>query len=165
MRKICVNRPVLKEVGPVMINFPESSLIDHFLGQGNCWNSTGGVPNHIGHSRFLHFADHGFAFLAIQSQRLFAEDGLARLGCGNGDVVVHVVGRRDIDDVDVVPCDEFFPIRFHGFVSPLIRKFFSPILVAGADCRQLRFVLQFGEEVRNLTEGVGMGTAHEAVTD
>ena len=78
--------------------------------------------------------------------------------------MVDVVGGGDVNDVDVVAVNQLLPVGFHRLIAPLACEGFGSVLVSGADCCQLGFVLQV-EEVRDLAEGVGVGSAHEAIPD
>ena len=82
---------------------------------------------------------------------------------------VRVVGRADIDGVDVGAGDQLAPIGFVGGVAPLFGEGLDLGFVAAADGLADDVVagghLVLGEEVTDLGVGVGVGAAHEAVTD
>ena len=77
---------------------------------------------------------------------------------------VEFVGGGDVDDVNIIAGDEFFPIGLDGFVAPLVGELLRLRGVATADGLRDEFVAG-GEEVVNLMEGVAVGAAHEAVAD
>jgi hypothetical protein len=87
-----------------------------------------------------------------------------RLGGSDGDVAVQVVRHANIDGVDVLPLDQFSPVRFDGCVAPGIGELLGPCLIAGANGLQHRFVLEI-EEVVHTAIGVRMRPTHEAVAD
>ena len=97
-------------------------------------------------------------------ERLFAQDHLAGLGGGDGDLGVDVVRRGDVDEVDVVALDELAPVGFDGFVAPLGGEGFDLAGIAGADGLEDRLIFEV-EEVVDLAIGVGVRAAHEAVAD
>ena len=82
---------------------------------------------------FLNDIANALAFFAVHRQRLLAENPFALLRGGNCDFGMRVVRRGDIDHVDVVALDEFFPIRLGGLVSPALGESFDFRRVAGAD--------------------------------
>jgi hypothetical protein len=95
---------------------------------------------------------------------LLAEHHLAGLGGGDGDVVVRVVGRADVDRVDVVAFDQLLPVRLDRLVAPLVGEGLGLLRGAAAHGLEDRAVLQVEEVVGPLV-AVGVGTAHEAVAN
>ena len=81
-----------------------------------------------------------------------------------GDLSVGVVGRADVDGVDVLAFHEFAPIGFVGRVAPFFGEGFHLGLVTAADRLADGHVLRV-EEVAELRVGVRVGAAHKAVAD
>ena len=74
-----------------------------------------------------------------------------------------IIRSGDVDHVDVIPGDEFAPIRFYGFVTPFFCEGLGVFLVTGADRFKDRLLFEV-EKVFDLREGVGVRAAHEAVS-
>jgi len=58
-------------------------------------------PDHVRHAGCFNRLGHFLGLGDVHRQRLFADDHLACLGGGERDLVVHVVRRADVDQVDV----------------------------------------------------------------
>jgi hypothetical protein len=105
----------------------------------------------------------------VEGEGLFAEDHLAVLDALQRDLGVRVVRGADVDGVDVGAGDQLAPVGLVGGVAPLGGEVLDLGLVAAADGLADDVVagghLVLGEEVADLGVGVGVGTAHEAVTD
>ena len=112
----------------------------------------------------LHGLHHGSGFCRGAAERLFAQHHFARLGGGNGYLCVGVVGAGYVDEIDVGTLHECAPVTLYGLVAPVISKRFGSIGVAGADGFENGPIRQI-EKVRRLQERVGVGAAHETVTD
>ena len=139
----------------------EASLVDELLGEGNRGHAAVVVPDHVRDAGFLYGIDHFAAFRDIHGQRLFAQDHLAGLGRGNGNVVVHIVGRTDVDGVDVIAGDQCAPVRLDAFIAPVVGECLNGVFVARAGCLQYKVVGDV-EEFRRLPVGIGVGAAHES---
>ena len=63
------------------------------------------------HAARAAFGDHRAGVVERQRQRLLAENMLARLGCGKDLGAVQLVGRRDVDRIDVLRFDQFLEAR------------------------------------------------------
>src|ERR1700728_2955325 len=61
---------------------------------------------------------HGGRFFEGVGERLLTEYDLAGLQCGNCRLTVEVVGKSDIDNVDVAPIDDLSPVAFRLLPSP-----------------------------------------------
>ena len=96
--------------------------------------------------------------------QLFAEDHFAGLGTGESDFAVGVVGGANVDGINIVAFDDFAPIGFHVVVAPGFGEGFGVLFVASADDLEVDLVIVF-EEMLGLKVGVGVGLAHESVTD
>jgi hypothetical protein len=108
---------------------------------------------------------HGAGLLDRAGERLFADDVLAGLRRCDGDFGVDIVGRADIDHVDIRPRNDR---------APVARRFLEAVAVAGGFRHRVRHVhhdlaVRNGrrrpEEHRHGSIGHGMRLAHEAATD
>ena len=147
-----------------MIDAAELAGVDELFGEDDGGATAVVIPDHVGHAGLLDGLEHFFGFLAVEAEGLFAEDHLAGFGGGDDLFGVEIVGGGDVDDVDIIAGDEFFPIGLDGFVAPLVGELLRLRGVATADGLRDEFVAG-GEEVVNLMEGVAVGAAHEAVAD
>ena len=164
LRQVARDRPVLQELGAVMKDPAEPPLVNEVLGQGDRRHATVIVPDHVGHTRLFHRGHHAGGFLGAAAERLLAHHHFAGFGGSDGDLGVGVVGRRDVDKVDVRPLDQPAPVGLVGLVAPLLREGRD----LGGVARANR--LQDGtkgkvEELADLAKGVRMRAAHEAVAD
>ena len=76
-----------------------------------------------------------------------------------------LLGVQTVDVVDVIAFDQLPPVRFVGFVAPLIGKRLQLLFrLQGADRFQNRLVFE-REEVADFAKGVGVRSAHKASTD
>ena len=127
------------------------------------------IPDEIREARFLDGGDHLLALLAIECEGLFAENHLAVLDALEGDLGVRVVRGADIDGVDVGAGDQLAPVGLVGGVAPFLGEILHLGFVATADGLADDVMtgghLVLREEVTDLRVGVGVGAAHEAVTD
>src|SRR5207302_5090923 len=96
--------------------------------------------------------------------RLLAHHHLARLGGGDRDLAVGVVGARDIDEVDVFRLHYLAPIGHGVFEAPVLGEAFAALRVARAYRLQHRLIRQF-EKIAGRAERVGMGASHEPIPD
>ncbi len=165
LREIGADGPVLQEVGAVVEDLAELAGVDDFLGEGDGRDATIVVPDRVGDAGIFDRIHHWRTLLGGAGQRFLAEDHLAGLGGGDRDGSVGVVGRADVDGVDVVAGNEGFPVSFDRLEAPLAGEGLGTFLIAGADGLEDRAVCEVGEEVVDALVSVGVGAAHEAVTD
>ena len=147
-----------------MEDFAEFAVVDEFLGQRHGRYPAIVVPDHVGDAGLGDGIDHFLALRPVHGQRLFAQDHLAVLGRGDGDVGMRVVRRADVDDVDVLAFHQPPPIGLDGCIAPAVGKRLGLVGTAGAHGLENRAMLQI-EEMIDLTIRIGMSPAHEAVTD
>jgi len=147
LRQVGVDRPVLEEVGAVVEDLSEASFFDEFFGESDRGDLTIVVPDRVGNAGLLDRLDHLFAFGPVHRQRLFTEDHLAGCGAGEGDFLMQVVGRANVDRVDVLSFDEFSPIAFDGLIAPLIGELLGLGGIAGGDRFQGRTVFEIEEVI------------------
>ena len=77
---------------------------------------------------------------------------------------VRVVGRADVDRIDILALDQLAPVGLDRLVAPLLGEILGPLGRSPADRLQHRPVGQVKEIVDPLV-GVGMRPAHEAIAD
>ena len=119
----------------------------------------------FGTPAFSTACDHLQALRAVQGQRLLAEDHLAGLGGGDGDLArACCSGRQMSTEVDVLAGDQLAPVRLDGLVAPLGGEGLGLGLVEVADRLEDGLVFEV-EEVADLAIGVGVRAAHEAAAD
>ena len=164
LRQVGGNRPILEELGPVVENLAEPPFVDELFGQRDRGNAAIIVPDHVWRLGGLDRLHHPHRFGRVSAERLLAHHHLAGLGGGDGDLGVRVVRARDVDEIDVRARDQLAPIRLEGLIAPLLGKTFDLVLVAAADRLQHRLIAEI-EELVDLAERIGMGSAHEAVAD
>ena len=90
----------------------EFAFVDQLLGQHDGRAAAIIVPNHVRHFCLLDGGDHFLGFLGVQPERLLAEDHLAGLRRGDGNLGVEIVRGANINQVDILPRDQFSPIGF-----------------------------------------------------
>ena len=165
LRQIRVDGPVLQEVGAVVEDAAEPTLVDQLLGEGDSGCAAVVVPNRVGDAGLLDRCDHWLGFGRVTGDGLLAENHLAGFGGRDGDRRVGVVGRADVDRVDIVTRDQGFPIGLDRLVLPLACKFLCLVFAAAANGLKNRAGCEVREEVVNALVAVGVGPAHEAVAD
>ncbi len=133
------------------------------LQQNHCRHAAVVVPDHVRDFGGVHRIHHGFGFGGVAAEGLFAEHHFAGGGGCDRDLVVGVVRASDIDDVDVFAVDQFAPVGFDGFVTPVIGEGFGSFGISCTDGFQAESVREV-EEDGGLPIGVGVGASHEAVT-
>ncbi len=153
-----------KKVRAVVEDAAQPAVVDELLGERDGGHAAVVVPDGVRHAGLLDRFDHLLPLGRIHGKRLLAEDHLAGLGRGDGDIVVQVVRHADIDRVDIVPLDELSPIGLDRGVTPRIGELPGLGLVAGTHGLQHRLVLEV-EEIVDAAVGVRVRPAHEAVTD
>src|SRR5712691_12034915 len=147
-----------------MEDSPEPALINELLRECDGGNTAIVVPNHVWHAGILDRLHHFDALRSVHRKRLLAQDHLSRLRGGDGDVPVHVVWAGNINHVYVVTRNELAPIRFTRLIAPPFRESVDLGSVAAANSFEDGLVFEV-EKVANFAKGVGVGAAHEAVTN
>ena len=69
-----------------------------------------------------------------------------------------MIGCTDVDRIDVIACDQCLPVRFVGFVSPVLGELLDCFFIAGAARLEDRLILQI-EETVDFAISIGMGPA------
>ena len=153
-----------KNWGAEVEDASQTAFVDQLLGERDGRDTAIVVPDHVGNARPFDGGNHLFAFSHVHGQRLFAQDHLARGGGGQGDFLMDVVRRANIDRVDIVALQQFLPIGFDRGITPGLGELRGLGLVAGAHGLQHRPV--FGvEEVAHAVISVRVRPAHKAVAD
>ncbi len=158
------DRPVLKVGGAVVEGAADAAFVDDLAGQGDGRHAAVVEPDHVRHAGVLDGPDHLLGLGDVPRQRLLAEHHLAGAGGGDGDLLVGVVGRADVDQIDVGRLDHLAPVGLDAFVAPDLGEGLGLFGVAPADDLQRGAVLD-GEEVVQAFVSVRVGPAHEAVAD
>ena len=105
-----------------MEDFSELSFVNKFLGKGDSWHTAIVVPDHVGDTCPLDRLAHLLALSGVHGERFFAEYDLARIGRGQGNFFMQVVGDANVNGVDIIAFEKPSPICFDAFVSPGIRE-------------------------------------------
>ena len=136
------------------------SSID-LLGQRDGRHAAVVERDHVGHAGLLDGGDHLLGLGHVHGQRLLADDHLAGLGGGQHDLVVHVVGRADVDQVDVLALDQLPPVGLDRLVAPGLGERLELLFAArGHRGLEHRLGVRAGRMV-DLAIGVRVGAAHE----
>ncbi len=97
-------------------------------------------------------------------QRLFAEDMLAGFRGRNGDLGMGVVGRVDVDDIDLGIGNDLPPVGRDMAPAELLGRGGHALFVAAANGVKHRLGGN-GKKFVDLAPRVRMGLAHELVAD
>jgi hypothetical protein len=98
----------------------------------------------------------------IAAERLLAHDHFACLGGSHSDLRVRIVGRGDVNQVDILPRDELSPVGLGGFVVPVFGEGLHLLLVPSTDRFEYRLAFQI-KKLAHLSECIRVGAAHESV--
>ena len=162
LRQILGDRPVLEELRAVVEDAPELPLIEETLEQDHRRHAPVVVPDRVRDTRGLDGRDHRRGLDGSAAERLLAHHHLAGLGGRDGDVVMRVVGARDVDEVDVLPLDQLAPVGFDRLVAPVGRERLGAVGVARAE--RLEYRLERKVEIAwRLQKRVRVRAPHEAV--
>ncbi len=142
----------------------EASFVEQLLQQDDRRYAAVVVPNHVGNVGGFDCFHHRFRFRPGAPERLFAKHHFSRLGGGNGDLRMGIVGAGDIDQVDIVPLHQDAPICFHGLIAPVFGESFHALRIARANRLEHRLV-RYVEKAGRLQERVGVSAPHEAVSN
>ena len=156
--------PVLEVGGAVMKHLPDLPFLDHLLGQTDGGDATVIEPDHVGAARFFDSAGHLARLGQVHGQRLFAEDDLTGCGRRERDLMMSIVGRADVDGVDLCRFDELAPVGLHALPSPATRKRLRFVAAARRYCFEHRLISDI-EKLVDPMVGVRMRPSHEAVAD
>ena len=147
-----------------MEDSPQLAAVDNLFGKRDGGDAPIVVPDHIGDARLLDGGQHPFPLGHVHRQRLFAENCLAMLGSFNRNLGMEIVGRTDIDGINIVGRDELAPVALNALVAPAIGKDLSFCSIAGGNCLQHRCVVEI-EEIADTFVAVGVGSAHKSIAD
>ena len=164
LRQIFGDRPVLQELRPVVIDLAEPSLVDEMFGERHRRHAAIVVPHHVRDAGLLDRGDHLRPLRLIAAERLLTHDHFARLGGSDRDLGVRVIGRCNVNQVDVLPRDELSPVGFGGLVVPVFGEGLDLLLIPAADRFEHRLAFQI-KELAHLSECIRVGAAHEAIPD
>ena len=164
-RKFRIDDPVLEVNGAPVVDLAEAALVDDPPRQGHRGDAPVVVGHHVLDLGFLHRGEHGPGFGKVVGQRFLAEQVLAVLGRGDGDVGMGVPRRGHVDEVDVLTLHQTLPARFDLLPAELIGRGLHGLLVAAAKGFHHRHRPGIGEEEAHVLVGVAVGLAHELVAD
>ena len=162
--KVLGHGPVLKEVGAVVVDTAKVAPVDDLLCKGDGGKEAVVIPNEVGKAGGFDRFDHLETLLAVEGEGLFAKDHFAILDGSQGDVIVRVIGRTDVDGIDVVTFHQLAPVSFGIGVAPFFGEFFYLVPRPAADDLFDGDVFGF-EKVLKLGVGIRMGATHEAVAN
>ncbi len=108
----------------------DPTFVHHLLGQRDRRHAAVVEPHHVRHARLLDGGDHFLAFLHVHRERLFAEDHFPGRRRREHDFAMRVVGRTDVDDVDVLALDQLSPVGLIRFVAPVFGERLDLVLFA-----------------------------------
>ena len=164
LRQVLAHRPVLEELRPIVKGAADPALVDELPCQRHRGQAAVVVEYHVGNAGLLDGCDHRLALGHVEGERLFGHDPLAGLGGGDGDLLVGVVGRADVDKVDVVAGDECPPVGLGAGVAPVVGEGLRLAGTSGADGLKDGFIRQI-EETGRLPPGVAVRPPHETAAD
>ena len=164
-RKIRISNPVLGITGAIVINpVAEVAAFDHAFGQRDGGDAAIVVADHVHHPRLLHRRHHSLTLGHIHRERLLAEDGFAVFGRFQDDFTMAVVRRADIHDVDFRIAHHCLPVGARLLPAELLPgglDVFGRPSANGVEIDPSRQI----KKLRSLAPRIGMGLAHEIVSD
>ena len=163
-RDVRIHGPVLQIIGTEVIDAPDAPFIDELPGEGDGRHAAVVEPHGIELPALLRGGRHAFGLAAIHGHRLLAGHDLARLQRGDGNIVMRVIGRADIDDADLRIVDDGPPVGDGIFPAPALGHLLDFGLFAAADGLEAGSEGKI-EKLVDLAIGVRMGLAHELVAD
>src|SRR5579875_406485 len=110
-----VRPPLLLIDASIMEYLSEPPRFDQLFGVCDGWNAAIIEPDH--RVPAVRRGRHGDRFFESVGERLLAEYDLASLQCGDCSLTMEVVGKSDIDNVDVASIDDLSPVAF-GLLPP-----------------------------------------------
>ena len=92
-----------------MVDFPDLTLIDNPLSQGNSWDGSIVETNHMFHARLLHRLKHNLGVFQTIGQGFLAEHILPNLSSNNSYLLVKVSRNGDIHQVYIISLHQLLP--------------------------------------------------------
>ena len=130
-----------------MEDLAELAAVNDLLGERDGRHAAVVVPHGVGHAGFLDGVNHRLAFFGSTGQRFFAEHHLAGFSGGDGHLGVLIVGRADVDGVDVIALDQLAPVGLVTFKAPLLGEGLGAVFGTSADGLEHGCVAEVGEKV------------------
>jgi hypothetical protein len=163
-RQLGAHHPVLQVGAAVVVDLAQVADLDDSLGQHHRRDAAVVVAEHVHHAGFLHRRQHRLGFGHRVGQGLLAQNRLAGLGGGDGDLGVAVTRGADVHQVDVVAPHDLAPVGGGLLPAEARRRLRHRRGVPSAQhlhaWREPR-----RHERPHLAVGVAMGPAHELVAD
>ena len=147
-----------------MIHAADAAFVDQLAREGDGRHAAIVEPDGIDLAAFARGGGHLFRLAAVHGQRFFAGHDFARFERGDGNIVMGVVGRADIDDADLRIVDDGPPVRDGVLPAPARSHGFDLGFFTAADGLQAGFQGKI-EELADLAIGIRMGLAHEFIAD
>ncbi len=132
-RRHRVEQPVLQVDGPDVADGAEAAVVDDPLRELDGRDAPVVEVDHRNRAGLAPGADHVRGFVQRVRQRLLAVDVLAGLEGRDDDVMMQIAGRRDVDQVNVVPRDELAIVGLVALPAKLFGCLADGLLVAPGD--------------------------------
>ena len=126
LRQVGRDRPVLQELRAVVEDLAEPALVDELLGQRDGRHAAVVVPDHVRHAGLLDRRRPSSPPRPRSASGFSHRTILPACGRGDGDLGVRVVGRGDVDQVDVLALDELAPVGLDRLVAPVLGERLRP---------------------------------------
>ena len=98
LRQVARDRPVLEKLRAIVEDAPELLLVEQLPDHRHGGHEAVVVPDAVRHARLFDRRHHLRRFRRVAPERLLAHHHLAGLRGGDGDLVMRVVGARDVDE-------------------------------------------------------------------
>src|SRR5690606_10566881 len=138
--------------------------LDHSFSQCNRRNPPVVVVQIMGDLIFLTYAQHIFGLLSIHGHRFFAENMLPRTSGGKGNLVMEVLRRGNVNDVNIIALNNFPPVGSDLLPAPFGCKRGQITFMAATSDFQYR-LYRGVEKQGGFQPRITMRPAHELITD
>ncbi len=157
--------PVLQVDAAHVEDPPDLARGHQLMGQGHRRAAPIVVPHESRHLGLLGGLDHRPGIREGAGDGLLGGHRLAGGEGFHGRGHVHVIGRDDIDEVDLVVADHALPVGRGVLPAPALGEHFRLLALHPEDGVHHRVHRQVGEELADFQVGVRVGAAHEALAD
>ncbi len=128
-----VHGPILQVKRSEMIDLADAPFIDQLPRKRDGRYPAVVEPDGIDFSALASGRGHVLRFFSVHRQRFFARHDFAGLECGEGDIVMRVVRRADVDDLDLRVVDNAPPVVHRLLPPPALGHLFDFGFVAAAN--------------------------------